>query len=165
MRNDLSFSGRAAIVFFSLQLVQSDERVFASQHILLFAAVRPEADVIHTIFAMLRFSIDHCVLGLEATLGLLNGLAEQAFTVLGDADVQGCGAACPLDSLESNTAKQGTLAIFSTTNRSKIVTSLRHPHVWPRFETGGESGIVLAANSKITLTMQKSIYRPAIAVT
>jgi hypothetical protein len=29
---------------------------------------------------------------------------------------------------------------------------------------GGESGIVLAANSKITLKMQKSIYRPAIAV-
>jgi len=31
-------------------------------------------------------------------------------------------------------------------------------------QSGGESGIVLAANSKITLKMQKSIYRPAIAV-
>jgi hypothetical protein len=30
--------------------------------------------------------------------------------------------------------------------------------------TGGESGIVLAANSKITLKMQKSIDPPAIAV-
>jgi hypothetical protein len=31
-------------------------------------------------------------------------------------------------------------------------------------KTGGESGIVLAANSKITLKMQKSIDPPAIAV-
>jgi hypothetical protein len=35
--------------------------------------------------------------------------------------------------------------------------------LWVR-KYGGESGIVLAANSKIPLKMQKSIYQPAIAV-
>ena len=72
----------------------SDEWVFASQHKLLLAAVRTEADVVDAFFVVFRFAIDHCVLRLEATLGLVNGLAERVSAVLGDADVQRCGAVC-----------------------------------------------------------------------
>jgi len=42
----------------------------------------PKADVIDAFFVVFRFAIDHRVLRLEATLGLVNGLAERAFTVL-----------------------------------------------------------------------------------
>jgi hypothetical protein len=69
-------------------------RVFADRHTGLPAAVRTEADVIDAFFVVFRFAIDHRVLRLEATLGLVNGLAERAFTVLGDADVQRCGTVC-----------------------------------------------------------------------
>jgi hypothetical protein len=58
------------------KFVQSDLGVFADQHERLLAAVRTEADVIDAFFVVLRVAIDYCVLRLEATLGLVNGLTE-----------------------------------------------------------------------------------------
>jgi hypothetical protein len=110
--------------------VQRKVGVFTNQHKLLFAAVRSEADVVDTFVVMFRFAFDHCVLRLEATLRLVDGLAERAFTVLGDANVQRCVAVCHEIPLNPNTAKQGNLTIFSNRNRSRIVTGLRNPHVW-----------------------------------
>jgi hypothetical protein len=46
-----------------------------------------EADVVDTFFVVFRFAIDHRVLRLEATLGLVDGLAKRVSAVLGDADV------------------------------------------------------------------------------
>ena len=90
--------------FLFLQLVQCNVGVFANQHELLFAAIRTEADVIDTIFVMFRFAIDHRVLRLEATLGLVDGLAERTSAVLDDADVQRCSAVCHEIPLNPNTA-------------------------------------------------------------
>ena len=87
--------------------VQSDEWVFANGYKLLFAAVRPEAKVVDPVFVVLRFAFHDCVLRLEATLGLVNGLTERTSAVLGDADVQRCGAVCHEIPLKSNTANQG----------------------------------------------------------
>jgi hypothetical protein len=76
------------------QLVQRNVGVFANQYKPLLAAVRTEAEVVDTFFVVFRFAIDHCVLRFEPTLGVVNGLAERASAVLGDADVQRCGAVC-----------------------------------------------------------------------
>src|ERR1039457_1834044 len=57
----------------------------------------------------------------------------EAFTVLGDADVQRCVAVCHEIPLNPILRKQGSLTIFSNRNRSKIVTGSRNPHVWLRF--------------------------------
>jgi hypothetical protein len=128
-RNDLPLAVSEPSFLF-LQLVQSDEWVFASQHKLLLAAVRTEADVVDAFFVVFRFAIDHCVLRLEATLGLVDGLAERAFAVLGDADVQRCVAVCHEKSPDSQYCESRDFTIFSNRNRAKIVTSSRNPHVW-----------------------------------
>jgi len=67
----------------------------ANQHKLLFAAVGSEAKVIDPLFVVLRLAFDHCVLRLEATLGLENGRAVGLPAIgSGDADVQRCVAVC-----------------------------------------------------------------------
>ena len=77
LRNDPPFPVPQPSFLF-LQLVQGNVGVFANQHELLFAAIRTEADVVDAFFVVFRFAIDHCVLRLEATLGLVNRLAERA---------------------------------------------------------------------------------------
>jgi hypothetical protein len=80
---------------FSASLSLRNVGVFASQHKLLFAAVRSEAKVIDPLFVVLRLAFDHCVLRLEATIGLENGRAVGLPAIgSGDADVQRCGAVC-----------------------------------------------------------------------
>jgi hypothetical protein len=65
------------------------------------------------------FATDHCVLRLEATLGLANGLAERASAVLGDADVQRGGAVCQENPLMPNTANQGISRFLVTGTAQK----------------------------------------------
>jgi hypothetical protein len=104
LRNDPPFPVPEPPLLFG-KLVQTDEWVFANQHKLLFPAVRSETKVVDPLLVVLRFAIDHCVLGLEATLRLVNRLAERASAVLGDADVQRCGAVCyeiPLNPIPRN---------------------------------------------------------------
>ena len=93
-------------------------------------------------------------MGLEATLGQVNGLAVGLPAIGGgDADVQRCGAVCHEIPLNPNTAKQGAFTIFSNRNRSKIVTSSRNPHVWLRFENWRrEWDSILALNPKLLST-------------
>ncbi|MGA7687259.1 MAG: hypothetical protein WCC32_03695 [Terriglobales bacterium] len=129
LRNDAPFPIPQPSFLF-LQLVQGNIGVIADLHERLLTAVHTEADVVDTFFVVFRFAIDHCVLRLEATLGLVNGLAERAFAVLGDADVQRCGAACHEKSPDSQYCESRDFTIFSNRNRSKIVTSSRNPHVW-----------------------------------
>jgi hypothetical protein len=65
------------------------------------------------------FATDYCVLRLEATLGLVNGLAERASGVLGDADVQRGGAVCHEIPLMPNTANQGISRFLVTGTAQK----------------------------------------------
>jgi len=79
---------------------------------------------------MLRPAIDHRVVGLEAALGQVDGLAKPSLAVFGaDAKVQSCGAVRHENPLSSNTAKQGDFTICSNRNRSKVLTDSRNPHI------------------------------------
>jgi hypothetical protein len=119
-------------LFFSSSLSKATNAPANLQKLLL-ARVPPQADVVDAFFVVLRFAIDHCVLRLEVT-GLVNGLAERASAVLGDADVQRGGAVCHEIPLKSNTANQGISRFLVTGTGQKIVTGSRNPHVWLRFE-------------------------------
>jgi hypothetical protein len=102
---------------------------------LLPAYVGTEPDVIDAFFVVFRFAIDHCVVRLKATFGLVNRLAVPPFAIGGgDAEVQSGGAVCHEIPLNPILRIRGTLTVFSNRNRSKIVTSSRNPHVWLRFE-------------------------------
>jgi hypothetical protein len=74
------------------KLVERNVGVFANQHKLLFAAIRPEAKVIDPLFVVLKLAFDHCVLRLEVTFGLENGCAVGLPAIGGgDAELQPCG--------------------------------------------------------------------------